>query len=123
MTEITMEMLECCYDYTKRVYLDGLNREDAITEICVETFMDYYSAKRYIGAIIKLIRGERYSAVIKSEFYSLLLDKIQTDFGDEGVMRALNAMKEHIYQNKRPMNEAQNIVNIYGKKFGIRIMN
>ena len=118
-----MEMLECCYDYTKRVYLDGLNREDAITEICVETFMDYYSAKRYIGAIIKLIRGERYSAVIKSEFYSLLLDKIQTDFGDEGVMRALNAMKEHIYQNKRPMNEAQNIVNIYGKKFGIRIMN
>lgn len=123
MTEITLEMLECCYDHTKKIYLDNKNREDAITEICVETFMDYYSAKRYIGAIIKLIRGERYTAVIKSEFYGYLLEKIKMDFGEAGLEKALTAMKEHIYHNKRPMNEAQKIVNQYGKKFGIKIMN
>ena len=120
MTEITDEMAQVCYDYSLKIFRGKIDRGDGITEICCDTYMDYSTAKRYVGSLIKIMRGEKYSAMLKSDFYLMFFDYIYRDFGKEGLDKAFVAVREHVRDYKRPLYKVQEILTEVEKKYDLK---
>ena len=99
MAEITLQNIYDCYAYGKRVAEGELDNGTAAKNVA-RTGMDEGSAQIYIRCVRSMIRGERYTGTVKEIAVSRFLTNIMSDYGFEGLRRALNSLRMHLDYQK-----------------------
>ena len=99
----TQEMAEEAYEIAKQIHnleSDKAKFDKAKAEgrnrLIEECEMDRSSAYKYIDDIIYMLNGQMYKYLINKDHTKYFLEKIEEDFGVEGLEKALSAMKEYI---------------------------
>ena len=99
MASITLQNIYDCYSYGKRVAADELDLGTAATKIA-NSGMDRGSAQIYLRCVRAMLRGERYTGTVKELAVSHFLTSIMSDYGFDGLRKALEALRLHLeYQN------------------------
>lgn len=96
-TNITEEMIDICYRYGKMVYTDPTLEIRTVAEsAAAETGMNYSSAIMYIYAVACMLKGVVYKRAISRKATEIYLHCIRSDYGTDGLARALAALRRHI---------------------------
>lgn len=103
MASITLQNIFDCYTYGKRVAEGELDIGAASMKVAASG-MDRGSAQIYLRCVKAMIRGERYTGTVKELAVSHFLTSIMTDYGINGLRKALEALRQHLeyqstYQN------------------------
>lgn len=93
--KMTDEMIDICYQYGKKAY-DGKSISDLADEINRKTGMNKNSAVMYLYAVSGMLNGTIYKRAINTRATQRYLDKILSDYGKEGLQKALRSLKLHI---------------------------
>lgn len=129
MTPITKDMIELTYtkalsiieeksnisDTSKDINKKKSNISDASEDINKKTGMTTASAIIYIHCVIALRRNESYGKTVNGEAVEYFLGKIREDFGDEGCLRAIKVIKQHIKSNSNPQKNIKRIIDRFEK--------
>lgn len=99
MAVITLQNIYDCYVYGKKVAEGELDNGTAARKIA-QTGMDEKSAQIYIRCVRSMIRGERYTGTVKEIAVSRFLTNIMSDYGFEGLRRALKSVRQHLDYQK-----------------------
>ena len=100
MAEITLQNIFDCYAYGKRVAEGELEIGTAAMNVA-RTGMDKGSAQIYLRCVCAMIRGERYTGTVKEIAVTKFLTAILSDYGFDGLRKALEALHLHLeYQKK-----------------------
>jgi hypothetical protein len=100
MAEITLQNIHDCYAYGKRVAEGEIDIGTAAMNIA-RTGMDKGSAQIYLRCVRAMIRGERYTGTVKEIAVSHYLTAIMSDYGFDGLRKALESLRLHLeYQKK-----------------------
>lgn len=111
MAEITLQNIYDCYAYGKRVAIDEIDIGTAAMNIA-RTGMDKGSAQIYLRCVRSMIHGERYTGTVNKMAVSHFLTEIMSDFGFDGLRKALNSLRLHLdYQT--PYNGLRTLEEIY----------
>ena len=99
MGSITLENIYDCYSYGKRVAAGEPDLGTAAIKIA-ETGMHLKSAQIYLRCVRSMLRGERYTGTVKELAVSHFLTSIMSDYGFDGLRKALEALRLHLeYQS------------------------
>ena len=99
MANITLQNIYDCYCYGKRVAAGELDLGTAATKIAASG-MDRGSAQIYLRCVRSMLRGERYTGTVKELAVSHFLTSIMSDYGFDGLRKALEALRLHLeYQS------------------------
>lgn len=99
MADITLQNIHDCYDYGKRIANGEVDIGTAAMNIA-RTGMDKGSAQIYLRCVRSMIRGEKYTGTVNEMAVSHFLTAIMSDYGFDGLHKALEALRLHIeYQN------------------------
>lgn len=100
MAKITLENIYDCYAYGKRVAEGELEIGTAAMNIA-RTGMDKGSAQIYLRCVRSLIKGERFTGTVNEIAMSHFLTNILSDYGMDGLRKALESFKMHLeYQHR-----------------------
>lgn len=99
MAEITLQNIHDCYAYGKRVAEGKIEIGTAAMNIA-RTGMDKGSAQIYLRCVRSMIRGERYTGTVKEIAVSHFLTAIMSDYGFDGLRKALEALRLHLEYQK-----------------------
>ena len=99
MAVITLQNIYDCYEYGKRVAEGELDNGTAAKRVA-RTGMDEGSAQIYIRCVRSMIRGERYTGTVKEMAVARFLTNINTDYGFDGLRRALQSLRMHLDYQK-----------------------
>jgi len=99
MAEITLQNIHDCYHYGKRVAAGEIEVGTAAMNI-ERTGMDKGSAQIYIRCVRSMIHGEIYKSTVKEIAVSHFLTAIMTDYGFDGLRKALEALRLHLEYQK-----------------------
>jgi len=94
MPEINEEMAKVAY----KIGMDIFDNKKSFME-GVRILRDDYkmnSASIYINNLSKFRKGEVYKRIISKRDTIYFLSKIKQDYGNNGLLKALNAVKKHI---------------------------
>lgn len=96
----TDEMLEMCYKAGKMIgpEIKAADLADAIAE---ETGMNKNSAIMYLYAVNGLLEGKIFKRAISATALEKYLDTIFSEYGSEGLKKAIKATKLHIDYRKQ----------------------
>ena len=112
MAKITTQNIYDCYDYGRRVAEGEISIATAAMNIA-KTGMDKGSAQIYLRCVRSLIAGERFTGTVNEMAISRFLTNIFSDYGMEGLRRALASLRMHLdyqntYQSLPAMNKVYN---------------
>lgn len=99
MAEITLQNIYDCYDYGKRVAAEEIEIGTAAMNIA-RTGMDKGSAQIYLRCVRSMILGEKYTGTVKEIAVSHFLTSIMSDFGLDGLRKALISLRLHLDYQK-----------------------
>ncbi len=114
--KINKEIIESMYLQAKAVYEGELSIIDA-QAVLVDSFdMDAGSARYYINNFQKIMAGECYQRTMNGLATNYFLEKIHSDFGNQKLRLALDAIEKHIdYYETFGKGKLQNIRKIHEK--------
>ena len=112
MAKITTQNIYDCYDYGRQVAEGEISIGTAAMNIA-KTGMDKGSAQIYLRCVRSLIVGERFTGTVNEMAISRFLTNIFSDYGMEGLRRALASLRMHLdyqntYQSLPAMNKVYN---------------
>lgn len=89
--------------YGKRI-AEGEIEISTASKSIANTGMDKGSAQIYLKCVQSMIQGERYTGTVKEMAVSYFLTAIKSDYGFDGLKKALGSLKMHLeyqssYQN------------------------
>ena len=97
---MTDEMIMLCYEYGKRVHA-GENVGKLADKIVCEVGMKRSSAIMYLYAVSEMIDGIVFKRAISTKAIKRYFDMILTEYGREGLEKAIRATRYHIdYRRK-----------------------
>lgn len=100
MPKITIQNYHDCYDLGKRCFAEGMSVGTAAYQLA-EAGMDLGSARMYIRCVTAMLSGERYTSTVNELATSYFLTQIYSDYGADGLCKALEAVHQHLeYQKK-----------------------
>ncbi|MBQ2240935.1 MAG: hypothetical protein II319_02205 [Clostridia bacterium] len=99
MVAITLKNIYDCYEYGKRVANGELDNGTAAKKVA-KTGMNEGSAQIYIRCVCSMIRGERYTGTVKTIAVTRFLTNINSDYGFDGLRRALESLRMHLDYQK-----------------------
>ena len=123
--EITTAMVDACYTQAKRV-LRGITTIQGGAKIAEQkTAINNSSAIRTIDSIVKMLEGRFYASIINNDGMVLIFNKIELDYGVEGITKAIRASIQHVEyltreqgNNKTALRE---LINKYITKYNLEI--
>lgn len=114
--KVTPEMTRLCYEKAKAVYRNPyLDTNDLANEVSAQTGMNFDTAKMNIYSITQLLKGEEYKRLLSADSLDMCLEMISNEFGQDGLEKALTAVKLHISYLKTIGNPAWKLQNVYNK--------
>ena len=99
MAEITIQNYHDCYEYGKRCAEEDLDIGTAAYQL-EKTGMDIGSAKMYVRCVKAMLAGERYTSTVKELATSYFLTQIYSEYGAEGLKKALESVRQHLEYQK-----------------------
>lgn len=93
---ITEEAIKAAYAYAKRVYNGDIKRKDAIEYLATHHDLNANSAADLLNNFKYMLEGKKYSRTNNEYTTDYYLNSIQTDYGQEGLAKAVNAVARHI---------------------------
>jgi 5-methylcytosine-specific restriction protein A len=101
--EITEEMTREAYAYSKKVYQENIERNDALDHLENNFGMNRNSAADYLYNFQCMMTGKKYSRTNNAYATDYFLKNILADYGSGKLKSALLAVEKHLvyYENKR----------------------
>ena len=99
MAEITLQNIYDCYAYGKQVAAGEVEIGMAAINIA-KTGMDKGSAQIYLRCVRSMLYGECYTGTVKELAVSHFLTAILSDYGMDGLRKALEALRLHLEYQK-----------------------
>jgi hypothetical protein len=93
--KMTDDMIDICYQYGKKV-ADGKNAQDLAGDIAKATGMNRNSAVMYLYAVQGMLNGDIYKRSISATAIKKYFDTIFSEFGREGLRKAIYATRLHV---------------------------
>ncbi|WP_394219134.1 hypothetical protein [Halobacillus trueperi] len=94
--QIDLRMIEGCYIYGQKFYLQQIDRVEATTKISRYYGMNSGSANGYIQAFYCMMNGERYTQSLNTKATEYYLKRIQEEYGIGQLLLALESVRNHI---------------------------
>ena len=94
-TKLTDEMIEACYR-RGQMFFEGENAWELADKVAEETGMKRSSAFIYIHAVNSLLSGKVFKRAISKKALKTYFKKIFSDYGSEGLKKAIKATRLHI---------------------------
>ena len=91
----TDEMIDACYKYGKRL-VNGENAQILADQIAKETGMNRNSAVMYLYAVQGMLEGIVFKRAINAKAIQKYFDTIYSEYGKDGLRKALTATRLHI---------------------------
>lgn len=114
MPEITVKMAENAYRISMDVYEGRINFMEGVRILKEEYHLK--SASIYINNLAKYRTGEVYKRIISKRDTKYFLNKIRQDYGTNGLVKALSAVKNHIeYLEEQKMGNRKALKIIYNE--------
>ena len=92
---VSDDMIEACYVYGKELFNDGKIRE-LVQKVVSETGMNRNSAIMALYAVSNMLGGTVYKRAINKKANRLYFDRIYSEYGKEGLRKAIQATRLHI---------------------------
>ncbi len=92
----TPEMMSECYRLAKDIFEGRAELNDSLDYLATDMGMHRGSATMFIGAFTAMRTGERYTRTVSNPTTKYFLEQIFTDYGEDGLRMALNAVWENI---------------------------
>lgn len=92
---ITLEQTKQAYQVSKDYYDGVIKRQEAILHL-KNSGMNVGSAAIYLQVYAHLKDGDTFTRTLKAESFDYFLDRLQNDFGNSQLFKALTALKNHI---------------------------
>jgi len=105
MTQITIQNYHDCYDLGKKVAEGKMSIGMAMIKM-EETGMNKRSAGDYLRCVRAMLLGEKYTSTVKKIATSYFLTEIYSEYGQEGLRKALKAVELHLEYQKGYNNQA-----------------
>ncbi|MEE1076239.1 MAG: hypothetical protein UHY68_03125 [Acutalibacteraceae bacterium] len=99
MAQITFENYHDCYEYGKKI-IEGIITKKNAAEKISKNGMSYASAVYYLNCVTAMIEGRMYTATVKKDAIIYFLNEIYSEFGKNGLKKALNSLKLHLQYQK-----------------------
>ena len=99
MARITAEFYHECYDLGKKILEGSMEIEDAVRRL-YNIGMKPESARHYLRSVRAMLVGDRFTATINNTALSYFLTQIYTEYGAEGLRKALNSVREYLEYQK-----------------------
>ena len=93
--KVSKEAIHSAYSLGLQVYRNLLSEEDAKDELMKTFKIAERTAVAYINGLLKLLDGKKYVSTITEYGTEYYLEQIKNDFGNEGLLSALQAVKKH----------------------------
>ena len=118
--KITKAMIEEGYSVAKKIYEEQLNRKEGLNDLVQNYGMNPNSAADFLQNFNCMINGRKYSRTNSAKAVDYFLDRINLDYGNEKLQKALSAVKAHIeyYEDLKKYN-LYKMRNVYDKYFSI----
>lgn len=92
---VTDEMIEACYAYGKKLFNGGKIRE-LVQQVVAQTGMNRNSAVMALYAVSNMLGGTVYKRAINKKANRLYFDRIYSEYGAEGLKKAIQSTRLHI---------------------------
>jgi len=99
MAKIKVEFYHECYDLAKKIMEGSMEIEDAVRKL-YEIGMSPNSARHYLRSVRAMLVGDRFTATINNTALSYFLTQIYTEYGADGLRKALNSVREYLEYQK-----------------------
>ena len=101
-TRMTDEMIRACYVMGKTAFHNrGVNLWTLADQASTQTGVNRNSAFMYICAVKSLLEGTVYKRAVNVKALKTYFDNIFTEYGRDGLLRALNATCKHVEYRKQ----------------------
>lgn len=100
MAKITLQNIYDCYSYGKRVAEGEIEIGTAAMNIS-RTGMNKGSAQIYLRCVCSMIQGKKFTGTVKEIAVSRFLTNIMSDYGFDGLRKALESLRLHLEYQKR----------------------
>lgn len=111
MSKITIQNYHDCYEYGKKIVNGEMERKEAINTL-YQKGMSERSATYYLQCVKGMMEGKKYTATVNQTATSYFLTEIYSEFGADGLRKALMAVKEHL-QYQKGKNNLPSIETLY----------
>ncbi len=92
----TPEMMSECYRLGKDIFEGRAELNDSLDYLATDMGMHRGSATMIVGAFTAMRTGERYTRTVSNPTTKYFLERIFTDYGEDGLRMALNAVWKNI---------------------------
>ena len=99
MARITIEQYHESYDLGKKIIEGSMTIDEAVRRL-YDMGMSDNSARPYLRSVRAMLTGERFTATINENALSYFLTQIYSDYGSDGLRRALHSVKEYLDYQK-----------------------
>ena len=99
MASITIQNFHDCYAYGKELHLGNITKRKAVDAL-VSSGMSARSAAYYLQCVTAMLEGTRYTATVNELATSHFLVQILSDYGMDGLRKALNSLRLHLDYQK-----------------------
>lgn len=114
--KVTPEMTKLCYEKAKLAYKNAyLDTNDLAKEVSDQTGMNFNTAKMNIYSISQMLKGEEFNRLLSADSLDLCLDMICSEYGLQGLQKALNATRLHIEYLKTKDMATSKLLAVYNK--------
>ena len=102
-TGLTMEAIDACYDLALRLEQQGgADASRAIAELAQAHGCKPNYAICFVSAVRAMVNGREFKFAIKEQAARRYFERILTDFGKQGLRKALTAARAHVaYQQSK----------------------
>lgn len=113
---ISTEMTELCYEAAKSIFPNKDKINEAVKKIGKGSSMNLGSAKDYIKSFFFMMSGERMEHAMSERDTRYYFERIQNDFGDETLKKAILALQLYLAYDKQNHPSLQKLINEFDEK-------
>ena len=113
---ISTEMTELCYEAAKSIFPNKNKINEAVKKIGKDSSMNLGSAKDYIKSFFFMMSGERMEHAMSERDTRYYFERIQNDFGDETLKKAILALQLYLAYDKQNHPSLQKLINEFDEK-------